>query len=594
MANTKLTMIIEMADKMSGKLGKLQSNWGRTVDNMQKKYDNFLNKLPEKFRNKIKQIKPPKALSGGFDFGISAGIGMKAVDIGMNSLSNLSNETITAIDSMEKFKSTMNFAGFNDSAIDTASNSVKKYAADTVYDLSTIANTTAQLAANGVQDYVGLTQAAGNLNAVAGGNADTFKSMAMALTQTVGAGKLTTENWNQIANAIPGASGKLQEAMLKNGAYTGNFRKAMEDGLITAEEFNKAIMQLGNEPIAVEAAKSTKTFEGALGQLKAGIVEGLGNIIQNIGVENITNAINGLAEAFSWVLSIVSNLINEFNNGNPVLGILVGLVSAITLGIIAYNLYMGIATVATSGFAAAQWLLNIAMNANPIGLIVAAIVALIAFVTMAIYKYDEWGAAALALLGPFGFVINFIKGIYDHWESVKSAFQTDGIVGALKRIGQVLLDAFLKPLQQGLEMLSKLPGVGNIAGNWAGKIEAMRGNMNLIQPKTEKKQEVKKGGVGGLVQSMYGGSLGGMQGGSFGNAGGSGRNGKKTQGKLRNDIDKVSGEAKQVRNINITIDSIHKGNNIVSSGGGKGMTFEEFEQFYNEMMMRILRNAETI
>lgn len=111
---------------------------------------------------------------------------------------------------------------------------------------------------------------------------------------------------------------------------------------------------------------------------------------------------------------------------------------------------------------------------------------------MAIYKYDEWGAAALALLGPFGFIINFIKGIYDHWESIKKAFQTDGIVGALKRIGQVLLDAFLKPLQQGLEMLSNFPGVGNIAGNWAGKIEKLRGDMNLIQPKTEKKEEGKK------------------------------------------------------------------------------------------------------
>lgn len=593
MASSKLTMIIEMADKMSSKLGKMQSNWGRTVDKMKEKYDNFISKLPERYNNAINKMKPPSFLSRGIGFGLLAGVGMQAVNMGANLISNLSTEAITAVDSVEKFKSTMSFAGFKNNAIETASKEVNKYAADTVYDLSTVANTTAQLAANGISDYVGLTKAAGNLNAVAGGNANTFSSVAMVMTQTAGAGKLTTENWNQLANAIPGASGKLQEAMLKSGAYTGNFREAMEKGMITADEFNSAIMQLGTEPIAVEAAKSTKTFEGALGQLKAGIVEGLGGILQEIGVDNITNAINGLASAFAGVLSFVASLINEFKNGNPLIGILVGLVLSLTTGLIAYNLYTGIAAIATNGFAAAQWILNAALNANPIGLIIMVIAALIAFVAMAINKYDEWGAAALALLGPFGLIINFIKSIYDHWESIKKAFQTDGIVGGLKRIGQVLLDTFLKPLQQGLEMLSKLPGVGNIAGNWAGKIEAMRGNMNLIQPKTEKKED-KKGGIGGFTQSLYGG-ISGTQGGAFGNTGaGDGTAGKKTKNKLRNDIDRVSGEAKQVRNITIHIDSLHKGDNVVNSGGGRGMSFEEFEQLYNDMMMRIIRNVETI
>ena len=109
-----------------------------------------------------------------------------------------------------------------------------------------------------------LTEAAGNLNAVAGGNADSFKSVAMVLTQTAGAGKLTTENWNQLADAIPGASGKLQEALLKNGAYTGNFRAAMAKGEITADEFNQALLDLGMTDVAKQAATSTSTIEGAM------------------------------------------------------------------------------------------------------------------------------------------------------------------------------------------------------------------------------------------------------------------------------------------------------------------------------------------
>ena len=79
-------------------------------------------------------------------------------------------------------------------------------------------------------NYDKLAEAAGNLNAVAGGSADTFKSVAMVLTQTAGQGKLTTENWNQLSDAIPGASGKIQQALKEAGAYTGNFRDAMADG----------------------------------------------------------------------------------------------------------------------------------------------------------------------------------------------------------------------------------------------------------------------------------------------------------------------------------------------------------------------------
>ncbi|WP_288746379.1 tape measure protein, partial [uncultured Enterococcus sp.] len=196
-----------------------------------------------------------------------------------NQLSALGSETVTASDSIDKFNSTMQFAGFDVKEIKKTQKAVKDYADLTVYELGDVLNTTAQLGANGVDNYEKLTEAAGNLNAVAGGNADTFKSVAMVLTQTVGAGKLYAENWNQLTDAIPGASGRLQEAMLKNGAYTGNIRDAMEDGEITAEEFNQAIMQLGMEDAAKKAARSTSTFEGAIGNLKAQVVSSMLDIL---------------------------------------------------------------------------------------------------------------------------------------------------------------------------------------------------------------------------------------------------------------------------------------------------------------------------
>lgn len=224
------------------------------------------------------------------------GLAVKGVTALWDKLSGFTSDVVNMSDSVDKFKSTMKFAGIDTGAIDKAAKDARKYADETVYGLDDIQNTMAQLAANGVKNYTEITQAAGNLNAVAGGNADTFKSVTMALTQTIGAGKLTTENWNQIANAIPGASGKLQEAMRKNNAYTGDFRDAMAKGQITADEFSKALTDLGMTDVAKQAATSTSTIEGAMGNLEAAVVGGLTDAF-NLFKPAVTGGINAAATA---------------------------------------------------------------------------------------------------------------------------------------------------------------------------------------------------------------------------------------------------------------------------------------------------------
>lgn len=253
-----------------------------------------------------------KSSSGLGKFGAAAGAvgGLVSSGIGMavDAIGDLTGDIIEASDSADKFKSTLNFAGLDTGTIDALTASTQTYADQTVYSISDIRNVTAQLAANGVQGFDKLAEAAGNLNAVAGGNAETFSSVGMVLTQTAGAGKLTTENWNQLADAIPGASGKLQEAMLKNGAYTGNFRDAMEKGEISAEEFNQAIMDLGMTDAAKEAATSTSTIEGAMGNLEASVV-GVGTTILDQFKGPLTSGISMLAQRISGLSGVFTRLV---------------------------------------------------------------------------------------------------------------------------------------------------------------------------------------------------------------------------------------------------------------------------------------------
>lgn len=504
------------------------------------------------------------------------GAALKGVSALWDTLKGFTGAVMDMSDSTDKFKSTMNFAGFDTGAVEAATKATRDYADKTVYDLTTVQNTTAQLAANGIQDYVGLTEAAGNLNAVAGGNADTFKSVAMVMTQTAGAGKLTTENWNQLTDAIPGAAGKLQEAMLNAGAYTGNFREAMEKGEITADEFNKAIMDLGMTDVAKEAATSTQTMEGALGNLEAAVTGGLtdafnlikpavtdalggaaeavgtfatnatnslqtfitalqdtgafraakdmmdavGSALSSLGTafgtiaETIAPGLQGLSDAggigtslgdtfngAAGIVKTVADKLAEFGdwvsaNAEPIAGALVaigggfaafkvaGVISAVVSALQGFS-------IASTSASVAQWALNVAMNANPVMLVVTAIGALVAalvwFFTQTETGRQLWsqftaflGSCVDGIIGFFQALPGKIGGFFssaaqfatDKWNGVVDWFKglPGRITSAIGNVGRLLYNAgasIISGFLDGLKsMWSNVTGWISGIGDW--------------------------------------------------------------------------------------------------------------------------------
>lgn len=256
-------------------------------------------------------------LGGAFQTVTIAAAAAAAAAIGF--IGSYVDEALAASDATDKFKSTLQFAGKSAEEIEALTAATQKYADQTVYELSDIQNATAQLAANGVKDYDRLAEAAGNLNAVAGGNADTYGTVTQVMTQTASAGKLVTENWRQLTDAIPGAAGRLKDAMLEAGAYTGDFSDAMANGEITAEEFNDAIMALGFEDVAVQAATSTSTFEGAWGNLEAAITGGLVKIIEPLKgplTSALSDVADGFTKTFDKVASVVAGISEIFTSGD--------------------------------------------------------------------------------------------------------------------------------------------------------------------------------------------------------------------------------------------------------------------------------------
>lgn len=347
-----------------------------------------------------------------------------------SALMSLGSDAVSAADSLTKFESTMDFAGFDSKTIQETEKAMQDYASRTVYDLETVSNTVAQLGANGVDNFEALTEAAGNLNAVAGGNADTFSSVAMVLTQTAGAGKLTTENWNQLTDAIPGASGVLQQAMLDAGAYTGNFRDAMEEGEISAEEFNAAIMELGNSDAAKQAATSVDTVEGAVGNLQATITDLITSFLASGGTEMITGFINAINEGFqqfgAWVTANKDQIMDFAQNAFD------GIMQFGQFIVDNWETIVSDLAVIAAGIAA----MKLAQFATDVGNVISKTATLAE-------TFPALGSVVTALTGPFGLVIAAVTALL----LVINTFG-DQIKAALQSADDFLQDVFAADLTQ--------------------------------------------------------------------------------------------------------------------------------------------------
>lgn len=113
------------------------------------------------------------------------------------------------------------------------------------------------------------------------------------------------------------------------------------------------------------------------------------------------------------------------------------------LGLLALAAQTVATSVVTKAAAAAQWLLNVAMSANPIGLVVIAIAALVAGLVIA-YKKSEtfrnivnkaWGAIKTAAVAVFNFLKNFISGAFNFIKNAFLKYTPQGII--LSHFGKI-------------------------------------------------------------------------------------------------------------------------------------------------------------
>lgn len=180
-------------------------------------------------------------------------------------------------------------------------------------------------------------------------------------------------------------------------------------------------------------------------------------------------------------------VVDWISKNTQTVGILVGsfagLLAVVTLVGAATKTFTAISSVwsaATKVAAAAQWLLNAALSANPLGLIVIAIAALAVGLVVAYKKSetfrnivngafnavaktvgvvvdfikDHWRLLAAILLGPFGIAIGLIS---KHWDTIKAGAQV--VIEWIKQNWPALKQRITAPIEAAKAIIGDIWGV---------------------------------------------------------------------------------------------------------------------------------------
>ena len=286
---------------------------------------------------------------------------------------------------------------------------------------------------------------------IAGGNQQSFNSLVLAFSQATSLGKLQGQDKLQMIGA---GFNPLTQIAKDLGKSVAEVDEMMGKGLIDADMLATAFKN---------ATAEGGTYFGATAEQMQGL-NGMIKTIQSSTSDmfaTLYEQLTPLAEAVLPYVSDTIRIVTETIQGqHPALTALATVIGAVGVALATYNTYMKLAEIRTTILTAKQWLLNIAMDANPVGLVVAAITALVAIVAVCIQKYDEWGAALLMVTVPLGFIVNVIQAIRRNWDDIVNTFRTDGIIAGVKKIGAAILDAIIYPLQQMLSII----GLDSMAG----------------------------------------------------------------------------------------------------------------------------------
>lgn len=307
------------------------------------------------------------------------------------------------------------------------------------------------------------------LGDTAGGNAEKFKSITLAYSQIQAGGKASMQDINQLINAGVPILGQLAKGW---GVNVAQARKMIESGKATGDVVTAAFQRMtgagglfsGGMARASETLTGKwSTFQDTMKMTAASLGEALLPMLKS----GLDKMISGFTAISDWVSANKDTIAAVFSVVGTVLAVVASVLPYVAAGLLGYAAALGavkavqIATMAIgwikylwmmrefiTAATIKQWLFNIALSANPIGLV----------------------------CGLIGVAVGLFALL---------ASKVGGVVPALKVVGQTLLKWLLIPLNLVLDvvrgfiwLLSKIPKIGKEFSGGLAELTAAQQSMN--------------------------------------------------------------------------------------------------------------------
>ena len=388
-------------------------------------FEKGINNLKSSTGNAFSQIK-----------NIVAGLGIdKLISASFNIINNSIDGAISRLDTLNNYPKVMSNLGV---ASDDAKKSIEKMS-DKLSGLPT----TLDQGALAVQRFTSKNSDVGkstdyflalNNALLAGGSSADIQSTALEqLSQSYAKGKPDMMEWRSIQTAMPAQLNQVAQAF---GMTSDQLGEALRNGKISMDDFMNKIVELNQngtgefQSFEEQARNSTGGIATSITVAKTQVVKGVADIISKIdellkneGLGGIGEIISNLGKKAKEVLDKIAeklpDIINLLKEISPLLVSIVAGFTAYKAVLIAISVIQfatkigGLLTAfiqllpAVKGVKDAMLLLNMTFAVNPIVLIVAAIVGLVAGFIYLWNTSEEFR--------------NFWIGL---WENIKSAFET--------------------------------------------------------------------------------------------------------------------------------------------------------------------------
>ena len=259
------------------------------------------------------------------------------------------------------------------------------------------------------------------LGDIAAGDKNKLGSLSLVFGQVASAGKMSGQDLLQFINA---GFNPLKELEKMTGKTYAELQDMMSKGQIgfdaVAAAINHATSEGGafagmSDKLSQAVSGKFSTLVGNVQQAAVDMFNEIKPIVNDI-MDLFLAIVPPIASVIRGIFSIIAGVIGFIVNWRTELGLLAAVVA---VGTIAFNAHtiaigamaavQGVVTLATQAWTAAQWLLNAALSANPIGIVITVIAALVAAVVYCWNKFAGFRAFILTMWNTMKGFGNIIK-----------------------------------------------------------------------------------------------------------------------------------------------------------------------------------------